>query len=238
MNWFYRPLPLLLRPWAWVLAYPFSLLAALRVKLYGAGWLPSQSMRVPVVSLGNLTVGGTGKSPMASWLVDFAVAQGLHPAVLTRGYKSQGQGLRILEPGGDKLGMEEVGDEPWMLHLRHPKLSIYISPKRVEAAEVAQQQANLLILDDGMQHLALQRELDLVLVDATRGLGNGLTLPLGPLREGVSALRRASALLVTKSNLCDPTALVEQLKAIVGEAVPLFLCPFIPEALVLGGGPE
>ncbi len=175
----------------------------LRAALYRRGVMRQHRLPVPVVSVGNLTFGGTGKTPTVIALVRDLVRRGRHPAVLTRGYRGRGPHPLLLvgpEPG---IAPAAAGDEPLELAGRLPGVPIVVDPNRIRGAGVAVQHgADVVVLDDGFQHLAVERDLDLVLVDAGDPWGGGLLPPHGRLREPLSALQRATAILVTK--LPDP----------------------------------
>ncbi|MDT8446153.1 MAG: tetraacyldisaccharide 4'-kinase [bacterium] len=201
--------------------------------LYVTGIKKPYRSRVPVVSIGNLTVGGTGKTPVADWLVGQLESWGHRPALLSRGY-GRGAGPRtlLLDATKPEGGPELYGDEPWLLHQHHPDLLLAIDSKRDRAAQLVENQVDLLLLDDGFQHWRIHRDLDLVLIDALAGLGNGARIPAGPLREPLSALKRAHALLVTKSNWADPAPLIARVRPYLAEGTPVFELSYRPSAWV------
>lgn len=168
----------------------------------------------PVVSVGNLTVGGTGKTPIVSWLAGELNMRGRHPAVLMRGYKAR--------PG-------QKGDEQRLLEqLLGPDVPVVAKPDRAAAAErvVAERpETDVFVLDDGFQHRRLGRVFDLVLVDASNPFGHGHVLPRGLLREPISGLSRASAVLITR---CGPSSDLPAIEAIVRQhtQAPLFRSSF------------
>lgn len=172
---------------------------ALRARAYARGWLRSERLEVPVVSVGNLTFGGTGKTPTVAALVRDLVRRGRRPAVLTRGYgRASTEPLVLVGPDPDEP-VERTGDEPAELARRLPGIPIVIDADRVRGGRRAiTLDADVLLLDDGFQHLRLARDLDLVLVDAGDPWGGGGLPPRGRLREPLAALQRASAVLVTK----------------------------------------
>lgn len=190
------------------LLLPFSLLYGvlgwLRGKGYDYGLFASYRAAVPVISVGNLAVGGTGKTPVVDWLLKAFLAQGRRPAVVSRGYGgtfadevglvSAGNGL-LLPPAAS-------GDEPYLLARRNPHALVLIARKRAAGVHCAIEQhaADVVILDDGFQHRAVVRDLDLVLLDARRPFGNGLPLPGGLLREFAGALKRSDLLLLTRAD--------------------------------------
>jgi tetraacyldisaccharide 4'-kinase len=155
-----------------------------------------------VVSVGNLTAGGTGKTPAACMLAKWALTEGFRVAILSRGYGGQHQG-RVLEVSdGDDIQATplEAGDEPYLLARRLKGIPVVIAKKRYFAGLYAHERfgSNFFILDDGFQHLDLHRDLDLVLMDASSPFGNGHLLPWGPLREPRAGLERADAFLITR----------------------------------------
>jgi tetraacyldisaccharide 4'-kinase len=153
-----------------------------------------QKLPRPVISVGNLTVGGTGKTPFTLALAQRFLQQGVHPCILTRGYGSRSGESRKVPPLNISLDWQEFGDEPLLLRTNLPTVPIYVGRDRWQSGQLAldnQEQADVFILDDGFQHRSLYRDVDLVLVDGERGFGNSRLLPAGPLREPLSALSRA-----------------------------------------------
>jgi tetraacyldisaccharide 4'-kinase len=165
----------------WPLSLIFRMLVALRRCLYQWGWLQSTRVRVPVIVVGNVFVGGTGKTPLVIWLAQALRKAGHAPGVISRGY-----GVQSDVPCGARADSspKAVGDEP-VLIARHAGCPVMVSRSRVAAANtllVAHPEVTVLIADDGLQHYALQRDIEIVLFDG-RGKGNGWMLPAGPLRE-------------------------------------------------------
>ncbi len=168
-----------------LLLLPFSLVFALLVRLrrsfYRLGILPSIRLRVPVIVIGNRTVGGTGKTPLVLWLVAELLRQGRRPAILCRGYGAAETGPRAVL-GGDDAGC--VGDEPLLLASRS-QCPVWVGRDRAATGEAllrAHPDCDVIVCDDGMQHYRLQRDIEIAVEDE-RGHGNGLLLPAGPLRE-------------------------------------------------------
>lgn len=173
----------------------FAALAWLRRRLYRWGWLKSEPMPVPVIVIGNLTAGGTGKTPLAIWLVEMLRDHGYHPGVISRGYGANILAARMVEPGGDPSAF---GDEP-LLIARRTGCPVWVGRKRAEAANqllVHHPEVDVLIADDGLQHYALARDVEIVVVDGQRRFGNGWCLPAGPLREGLGRLTDVDAVVV------------------------------------------
>jgi tetraacyldisaccharide 4'-kinase len=188
----------------------FGAAAAARGALYARGILPVARAGAPVFSLGNLAVGGSGKTPAALALARRLAARGRAVAVLSRGYGASRRDARVVADGRRVLlGADEGGDEPVLLARRLPGLRVLCGPRRAELARraVADLGADALVLDDGFQHRSLHRDLDLVVLDASNPWGNGRLLPRGPNREGRRALSRAGLAWLSRADQADPEAL-------------------------------
>jgi len=187
--------------------YPLGLIYGIitqcRTWLYRSGFKTSYRASVPVVSVGNIAVGGTGKTPVVDYLVKRLLARGLKVAVVSRGYGgSLNAPLGVVSAGqGPQMIAEVCGDEPFLLAQRNPQAIVVVSPRRADGIRVAVDRygAQIVILDDGFQHLAVQRDLDIVLVDARNPLGNRRVLPAGILREFPRSLNRADLVIFTRS---------------------------------------
>ena len=177
------------------LAAGFRLLADVRREVYRRGWAHSTELPVPVIVVGNLTVGGTGKTPFVIWLARELAQKGFRVGIVTRGYG--GKATDWPRSVGSDDDPAEVGDEAVLL-ARRTGCPVAAGPDRVAAAEHLLRSSDLdvLLADDGMQHYRLGRRLELVVVDGERGLGNGLCLPAGPLREPATRLRKVDAIIV------------------------------------------
>jgi tetraacyldisaccharide 4'-kinase len=172
-----------------LLLWPFSLVygaaARLHAWLYAQGIYTTKRLNTPVISVGNLTVGGTGKTPMVLWLAERFLEEGKHVAILSRGYRGSGGTSDEVEMMKERLGDRVVfGVGP----------DRYVEGRRIEAEEPV----NVFLLDDGFQHLELVRDVDIVLVDSTTLDSKKWLLPAGSMREPLSALRRASAVVLTR----------------------------------------
>jgi len=180
----------------WPLAWLFGLVTAVRRGLYRAGLLRSKRVGIPVVVVGNITVGGTGKTPIAAWLARQLTLRGHRVGVVLRGYGGrQSSRTRVVAGDADPI---EVGDEA-VLHARRAPHVVVIGADRAAAARLAEREgAEIVVCDDGLQHLRLARDYEIVVVDGARGFGNGRLLPAGPLREPASRLERADAVVVTR----------------------------------------
>jgi len=177
----------------------------LRNACYDRGWLTSYRSSVPIISVGNLAVGGLGKTPVVDWLAKYFIRQGKRVAIVSRGYGGRFTGeLGIVSHGDGQLNMtaRDAGDEPVLLARRNPQAAVLISRKRVIAIQELERsfEVDVIVLDDAFQHRQVERCIDLVLLDATRPFGNGWPLPLGNLREFPRALQRADLLLLTRGS--------------------------------------
>ena len=164
------------------LAVLFRLVVAARRALYRHGVLAAARLPVPVIVVGNISVGGTGKTPLTLWLIEYLRAQGYRPGVVSRGY---GGTVAMPQAVGIDSVPGQVGDEP-VLIARRAGCPVWVGRDRVAAARAllqAHPEVDLLLSDDGLQHYRLARDLEIAVVDGRRGLGNGLLLPAGPLRE-------------------------------------------------------
>jgi tetraacyldisaccharide 4'-kinase len=186
-----------------LVSHLYALILSVRALAYRLGALPSRKLPRPVISVGNITLGGTGKTPMTARLAADLIGRGLRVAVLSRGYGGTANGaLRIVSDGSQiLLSPEESGDEPYLLARKVPGLMVVIGADRHQAGLLAlkELQPDIFILDDGFQHLRLKRDLDLLLLDAAKPFANGYTLPAGFLRERISACRRADLVVYTRS---------------------------------------
>jgi tetraacyldisaccharide 4'-kinase len=191
-----------------------------RLGAYRRGWLASSRLTAPVISVGNLTFGGTGKTSIVIALVRDLVRRGRHPAVLTRGYGRSATDPVVLIGPDPRADVRTTGDEPLELAARLPGVPVVVDPDRVRGGvEALARGADILVLDDGFQHLRLERDLDLVLVDAGDLWGGGRLPPRGRLREPISGLARADAVLVTKVPP-DPAPVLAEVRRVAGEWAP------------------
>lgn len=180
-------LPLL--PVSWL----FRCLVALRRLLFRLGLMPSFALPVPVIVVGNLTVGGSGKTPLVLWLVKHLRQRGWNPGIISRGYGGTATGVTQVAVEADAAA---VGDEPLLL-ARRSGVPVFIGSDRVAAGQALLAKhpgCDVVVSDDGLQHYRLRRAADIVVFDG-RGAGNGRLLPAGPLREPLSRLARATALV-------------------------------------------
>ena len=164
----------------------FRLMSSFRRLLFKLGLKKSYRPRVPVIVVGNITVGGSGKTPTVLWLCELLKCAGYQPAVVSRGYGGKATSYPLLVT--PETLAAESGDEPLLIASRSG-CPVIVDPIRAQAAQTAQQLgADVIITDDGLQHYALQRDIELVVIDGERRFGNGLPLPAGPMREPLTRL--------------------------------------------------
>jgi tetraacyldisaccharide 4'-kinase len=204
-----------------LLLRPFSVLygGAMRVRnlCFDRGWFRSVSVPAPVVSVGNLTVGGTGKTPLVGARARFFLGEGRRPAIVGRGYGRIGRGEVAVSDGSTVLAdATHGGDEPVLLALRLPGVPVLVGVDRAAVSRRAIRDfgCDLILLDDGFQHRRLRRDVDIVTLRRNEPFGNGRILPAGPLREPKDGLRRAHVAVLTGT----------------GSKPPDIPCPFILEA--------
>ena len=179
----------------------YGLGAGLRRTLYTRSWLRTNQLPAPVVSVGNLTVGGAGKTPVVACLARLWRDRGMRVAILSRGYGGQSRGVTCISDGRNTYkNPPEVGEEPYWLARTLPGVAVYTGACRYAAGLAAwgEVKPDLFLLDDGFQHFQLHRDLDLVLLDAASPFGNQRLLPRGPLREPLAALAAAHSLILTR----------------------------------------
>jgi tetraacyldisaccharide 4'-kinase len=197
----------------------YAAVMCLRNRLYNAGILSAHPLGKPTISVGNLTTGGTGKTPIVQWLCRRLAAAGQRPAILLRGYKSTSHG---------------ISDERTLLAEANVPVVADPDRRRGAAAALAQHpQTTLFVLDDGMQHRRVRRDFELTLIHAAEPFGFGHLLPRGLLREPPSAIRRADAVLITHADEVDPAAIaaIESTIRSKAETLPIFQCDHVIQAL-------
>lgn len=182
-----------------------------RATAYEKGLFKVSRLDAPVISVGNLTVGGTGKTPFVEWMCRLLAAQGKRVCVLTRGYGRDNPATRVVVSDGSAIlaGATEAGDEPLLLAQNLKGLAAVISDAdRVAAGRWAREQlgTEVFVLDDGFQHLRLARDLDVLLIDATNPWGGGHLLPYGRLREPRSGMSRADCIVLTRADRTNKLA--------------------------------
>ena len=218
--------PSLLQPLAWL----YGSVVEWRRKAYQRGWLTTLGAARPVIIVGNLTVGGTGKTPLVIWLVRRLTELGLRVGIVSRGYGARaGEAPRLVT---EESNWREVGDEPLLLHLV-TGCGTVVGHDRVAAARLlVNQGVDVIVADDGLQHLRLARNCEIVVIDGTRGFGNCRLLPAGPLREPASRVADADLLVI--NGLPEHSSLRRVGVPVEARAMLMTLMP--GEAVRLDGG--
>jgi tetraacyldisaccharide 4'-kinase len=213
-----------------LLSYLYKLIIQGWVLLYQTHFLKSQKLPCKVLSVGNITLGGTGKTPLVEVLVHIFSALGKKTAVLSRGYGRQSKGISL---GNPKTSFQEIGDEPAMLVRKLKNTPVFVGPDRFEVGREALKnfQLDVLILDDGFQHLRLKRDLDIVLIDATHPFGEGHLIPRGFLREPVENLNRADLFLITRSDEVNSIEEIGHTLRTLNPRAPIWTCRYEPSTL-------
>lgn len=186
----------------------FGAAAKTRRMLYAKGFLKSNKLNAKVISVGNITVGGTGKTPLVGFIAGILAEQGEKVCVLTRGYGRENAGERLVVSDGENIlaNVKMSGDEPFELAEKLLGISAVLADKNRTAAgnwAIENLGITAFILDDGFQHIQLKRDLNIVCIDATNPFGNGKLLPAGILREPLESLKRAGAVVITRANLIE-----------------------------------
>lgn len=190
------------------LSFLYEKIVGTKNSLYDRGAIKVYKAPVPVVSIGNLTVGGTGKTPITDFCLKSLCNAGKKVAVISRSYKADAENpVRV--DCGHPFAARYFGDEPVLLAQANPKVSVFVGPTKWETARyaVSQDKFDLLIVDDGFQHRKLHRDLNIVILDATENLDNYAVLPEGRAREAWTGIDRADVLLLSKCNLSDEESL-------------------------------
>ncbi len=226
VRWWYEPR---LVPFLWLLlpaSRLYGALAGLRRAAYRCGLLPAYRLPVPVIVVGNLTVGGSGKTPLVLWLVQRLRESGRRPGIISRGYGGSDRQVQAVKPTSL---WSVVGDEP-MLLARRSGVPVFVGRDRVAAGKAllaAHPDCDVIVADDGLQHYRLQRSIELVVFDE-RGDGNGRLLPAGPLREPLRRLLRVGAVVWNGG--------LPQVLPHAAQAVPNFAMKLVGEHFVAVGG--
>ena len=204
-HWYrITPLHLLLLP----LSMLFYLLSTARRLLFRGGLFPSVKLPVPVIIIGNISVGGTGKTPLTLWLTEQLIAHGWHPGIISRGFGGSNSTPQAVQYNSDPA---VAGDEP-VLMAQRKLCPVWISRDRPAAAQAllnAHPECDVILSDDGLQHYRLQRDVEIVMIDGARCFGNGFLLPAGPLREMPSRLREVDAVVMNGGKAAENEYLMQ-----------------------------
>lgn len=199
--------------------------------LYRRGALRSRGVSPVVVSVGNLTVGGTGKTPATELAALTLSALGRRPAIVSRGYRRRSRGVQVVADSASiRLEPEDAGDEPFLLARRLPGVPVVVGSNRYEAARLAVERfgVSAIVLDDGFQHRTLRKDLEIVMVRAAVPWGNGRLLPGGPLREPLAALARADLIVATGAQGARDTEAVRASVERHAPRVPVLGAAYVP----------
>ena len=198
----------------YLLSRLYELAVRVRLALFKIGWLQQHQLSCPVISVGNLTLGGTGKTPFVAYLAKVLLQLGHRPSIISRGYKGTMEKKGGLASDGIRMlvDAESCGDEPYMLAQTLEGVPIAVDRDRFTAGKLLEKQFGELvhILDDGFQHLRLRRNLNILLIDGTDPFGNGHLIPKGKLREPFSAIARADLVVITRGHLTTDGDAIER----------------------------
>ena len=215
-----------------LLSFFYGAWVRLRVFFYQRGFFRTHALPCKVVSVGNLTMGGTGKTPFVALIAELIEGKGIRTAILSRGYKGSFSGPFGMVTDGQTVLMDvrQAGDEPYFLSKKLKGVPVLIGKERHLSGQAAIErfQARAVILDDGFQHLPLKRDLNLLLVDSRTPFGNGWLFPRGVLREPLKEAKRADAVILTKADLSDN---IENLKEKILQwtsGCPIFAVRYAP----------
>jgi len=221
-----------------IISWIYGLVVWIRGLCYRHGLFKTRQLPCRVLSVGNITLGGTGKTPLVAALAKELSRRGMKVGILSRGYKGSKEKTGGVLSDGKRIYLtpSEGGDEPFMLATMVSGVPVLVGKKRYEIGLHAHERfgVDVLILDDGFQHRRIKRDVDIVLVDARRGFGNGHLFPRGPLREPLPCLRRASLLILTKA---EPSQPLDELQGVLrshAPTIPLYHSRYKPRALVEG----
>jgi len=215
-------------------SFAYGAIVALRNQLYDRGILKQVKLPCPVISIGNITAGGTGKTPMTVLTANGLKAHGFRPAVLSRGYGGRltTSGNVVSDGASILLSPEEAGDEPVLIAAAAPGIPVLTGPDRCISGKLAIEKfgADVLVLDDAFQHRGLFRDVNIVLLDEDRPFGNGRLLPAGPLRESPAALNRADIIVTTGISGGE----TERKKPTLSDNMPVFRARYQPLEIIQG----
>jgi len=213
------------------LSWLYGLAVYVRNWCYDFGIFHTEKISIPVIAVGNITAGGTGKTPFVEYLLRWLLQRGKRIAVVSRGYKRTTRGTFIVSDGVRKYGLvNQTGDEPMQLALKFPDVAVVVDENRVRGSFIAAQQCtpDVIILDDGFQHRAIDRDCNILMIDGTISLLDMPMIPAGKRREPLSSLRRADIAVVSR------TAISPEMKKLIRNysSAPMAAIRFTPKKLV------
>ncbi|MFZ1730925.1 MAG: tetraacyldisaccharide 4'-kinase [Bacteroidota bacterium] len=222
------------------LSHIYGMAIHLRNAAFDRGLFRVRNVPVPVISVGNITAGGTGKTPVVEYLAGHFLRQGLRPAVVTRGYRRESRGSLLVSDGAGTLSSaRQGGDEAVQIAAKFSGLIVIADEVRSRGCRRAVDEfsANIIVLDDAYQHRAVHRDLDIVVIDASEDFNAQLLLPAGRLREPLENLRRANVILLSK---CEAETALEKLHHAIAAytRVPVYATRFVPRKLRRLGSDE
>ena len=219
-----------------IVALCYESLVLLRLSLYQRGLLKTYRSRKVVISVGNINAGGSGKTPVVDYLAQLLETSQYSFAILSRGYrrKSCATVQRFKKNEGLPMSTEVFGDEPYLLASKHPEVPVYVGRFRALSAQLAEamDDPQFLLLDDAYQHLAIHRDLNLLLIDAAWDPSSTQVLPLGDLREPEHHWNRADAILITRSNLGFSDRTRHYLSQTLQVSCPVFSFDYLPQKMI------
>ncbi len=222
-------------PVSWLMGATLSIMNFLRAH----GFLKTEEPPLPLISVGNLTYGGTNKTPFVRMLAEFAISKNIKVGIVTRGYSGKSSDVLIIRNGEGERSI--TGDEPLLLSQKLPDVPVAVARHRMDGVKALKSQGvELVIADDAFQHRSMGRDVDIVLIDSVCPFGSGKLIPAGMLREKISALRRADIVVLTKSKRVSPDEL-EKLKSKVSEFISpekIFTSEINPDGWIMFNGGE
>ncbi len=222
-----------------LLSFFYGWAVSLRVYLYRQNFFTIRSLACQVVSVGNITLGGTGKTPFVILIAEMLKRKELRVGILSRGYKGNFRGsFQAVSDGQETLlKSSQAGDEPYLLSRKLKGIPVIVGKKRWQSGQYAidRFQTEILILDDGFQYLALKRDVNLLLIDAARPFGNGYLFPRGVLREPLNELSRADAIILTKARGCDNVQILKNNLTKTVKGIPVFQAEYAPGEIQVAG---
>lgn len=222
-----------------LLSFLYGLALSFRAYLYRKRVFKAHSLPCKVISVGNITLGGTGKTPFVSLLAERIHKRGYRAAILSRGYKGRYKGPYSLVSDGERVLMDfhQAGDEPYWLATKLRGIPVIVGKQRCLSGQHAidRFRTEVVILDDGFQHLSLERDLNFLLIDSSCPLGNGRLFPRGILREPVDHISRADAIILTKTEGDDNILILKKNLAKLLEKIPVFETYYQPEQIWVAG---
>lgn len=224
----------LLKIFLYIISLAYAGAMNTRKRFYDYGLLRVKRLPCKILSIGNITVGGTGKTPMTIYIAGLLQHLGYKVAVISRGYKGSREKSGGIVSDGQTLfmGPDSAGDEPYLIAMKLKDVPVLVGKNRFKTGMLAIRRFNpdILVLDDAFQHLQLKRDLDIVLLDTAYPFGNGHLLPRGILREPLYQLKRADAFVMTRSDRAESFSGISNIQKMIGKQ-PVFRCTHVPDNL-------